>query len=116
MHGYYNRKHVRSRTLSLDKGARQNNTPLPQSKAASENGHDMSISYHMLGLVRAIRKRFRAMSLPSQIVLALFAFYLMSVIVNMLIQLIIGSMALIYTILGILASAIVIYDFFMKKR
>ncbi len=87
-----------------------------EKKSVPENEQDMPLSYYICGLVRAVRRRLRTMSLSSQIVLALIALYLMTVILNLLIQFVIGSISVVYTILGILASAIVIYEFLLKKR
>jgi len=125
--------------LLADKGARQDTEPLFQNKgeelegsalpyvnkqdgivsekkSVAVNEQEMPLSYYIRGLVHVVRRRLRTMSLPSQIVLASIVLYLMTVILTLLIQFVIGSISVIYTVLGILASAIVIYEFFLKKR
>ena len=94
---------------------KQNKT-VSEKKSVPENEQDMPLSYYIRGFVRVVQRRFRTMSLPSQIVLVLITLFLITVILNLLIQFVIGLMSLIYTILGIIASAIVIYEFLLKRR
>jgi hypothetical protein len=87
---------------------------MPQDK------QELPMRYHVAGLARGVQKWFRALSLPTRIVLALVTLYMLSLLVNMLMQAVLLSLGEVYTILGILASAIIIYEFlrprYQKKR
>ncbi len=91
-------------------------SPILDSSARSGDLQNTSLRYHVHCIARGLWKRFKEMSLLARIVLTLLTLYVLSSIVNMLIQLIILSMGWLYTILGIIASAIVIYEFFIKRR
>lgn len=92
-------------------------TSLPPTKRGIyEDEQDRPLMYHVAGITRGIRKWFKDLSLPTRVVLTILVLYILSLLVNMLVQLVMLSMELIYTILGIIASAIVIYEFFIKKQ
>jgi amino acid transporter len=77
---------------------------------------DMPVMYHVDCIIRGLRKRFKAMPLLVRIVLVSLALYVLSSMVNMLVQVVILSMNWVYTILGIIASIIIIYEFFIKRQ
>jgi len=144
MHGYYYRKPVRPQPSLLDRRKGLNTAPpglnnrdermpsretdpsspkerkqdtpsfLPGIRAASENEQDHPLKYHIAGIARTIHSRFKGLSLMACIVLALFALCTLFILMNILVQMIISSMNEIYTILGILASAIVVYEFVFR--
>lgn len=92
-------------------------TSLPPTKwGIYEDEQDRPLMYHVAGIARGIRKWFKDLSLPTRVVLTILVLYVLSLLVNMLVQLVMLSMGLIYTVLGIAASAIVIYEFFIKKQ
>ncbi len=91
-------------------------SPLLDGSVRSGDLQNISLRYHVHCIAWGLWKRFKEMSLLARIVLTLLTLYVLSSIVNMLIQLIILSMGWLYTILGIIASAIVIYEFFNKRR
>ena len=72
--------------------------------------------YHIAGLMRGAQRWFRSLSLPARIVLTLVILYTLSLLVNMLMQVVLLSLGVVYTILGILASAIVIYEFLRTRQ
>ena len=144
MHGYYYRKPVRPQPSLIDGRKDLNTAPpslnnreervpsrktdplspkerkqdahslLPDIRDASENGQDYPLKYHIAGIANTIHSRFKDLSLMARIVLAMFALYTLFILVNILIQMIISSMNEIYTILGILASAIIVYEFVFR--
>jgi hypothetical protein len=81
-----------------------------------ENSQEMHLKYHIVGIVRIVRKWYQEATMVSRIILALLALYILSNVVNMLIQIVNFSISSIYIILGILSSAIVIYEFLKKKH
>lgn len=94
-----------------------NTASLPSTKREiDEDEQDRPLTYYMTGIARGIRRWFKSLSLPKRVVLAILALYALSLLMNLIVQLVMTSMGLIYTILGIIASAIVIYEFFIKKQ
>src|SRR2546428_5445637 len=133
MHGYYGKKPARSRSALLHKKIISKDARLPvpdtseaigqdtdslflQKEVSAENSPEMPLRYHVDCIARGIWKWFRSLSLPARSLLVLLLLYTLSGLMNMLIQLVIPSTNSIYTILGIIASVIAVYEFFIKKR
>jgi hypothetical protein len=103
--------------LSLPHQFEKDTIPLPFTKQGiDEDEQDRPLMYHMAGIGRGIRRWFKNLSLPTRVVLAILILYALSLLINVIMQLVMMSMGLIYTILGIVASAIVIWDYFIKKQ
>ena len=103
--------------LPLPHQFEKDTTSLPSTKREiNEDEQDKPLMYYMTGIARGIWKWFKGLSLPTQIILAILVLYALSLVINLIMQLLMMSMGLIYTILGIIASAIVIYEFFLKKQ
>lgn len=131
MHGYYGRKLVRSRSRLPSKQVASKNTrlllpnrrgsqdtePLLLNKrGAATEMQNMPMMYHVDCIVRGLQKRFKAMPLLVRIAVVSLALYMLSSVVNMLVEVVILSMNWVYTIVGIIASIIVIYEFFIKRQ
>jgi hypothetical protein len=131
MYGYSDRKLVRSKTPHSSKRVTSNDTELRLSNRKGNQDTepllldhkgkvidipDMPLMYHVKGIVRGLQKRFKAMPLLIRIVLTSLAMYMLSSMVNILVQIMLLSMNCVYTIVGIIASIIVIYEFFMKEQ
>jgi hypothetical protein len=144
MHSHYNREDIDSGSSLIDMQAKQSTDPLfldkreipmetssqsldtsgkldtpppiSDQQGASPDEQDRPMIYHIICIIRCTWKWYKNLSLLSRIVLALLVLYILSLLVNVLVQILLQSMGLIYTILGILASAIVIYEFFFMKK
>ncbi len=129
MYGYSGRKLVRSRSRHSSKQVASKDTRLIlpnrrgnqdteplllNNRGIATDMQDMPLMYHVDCIVRGLRKRFKAMPLLVRIVLVSFSLYVLSSMVNLLVQVVILSMNWVYTILGIIASIIIIYEFFIK--
>ena len=122
MYGYYGRKPVRSRSRPpssrvMSKDARpllqnrrgnQDTEPLLLNRRrVAKDVQDTSLMYHIDCIIWGLWRRFKGMSLLVRIILALLMLYVLSGMVNMLVQIAILSMNWVYTILGSIASIIV---------
>lgn len=135
MYNYYNRKPIRAdcqlpgkrsrTTVTEDPGTSLPTNPTGQKakfplqntkNRVMENEQDMPFTYYVIGGGRAIGRWYKDIPLFARIVIALFTLFTLTICVNVLIQLIISSMSLIYTVLGILTSVIVIYEFLFKRQ
>src|SRR5260221_14784226 len=129
MYGYYKRQPAKSRsrlsskriasreTKLLRNGRSQDTEPLLLNRrGAAKDIQDMPLMYDVDCIVRGLRKRLKDIPLAIRVVLASLALYALSSVLNMLIQVVILSMNWVYTILGIVASIIVAYEFFIKRQ
>src|SRR5437879_9075931 len=121
MHGYYSRKPTTSRSTLQKRRAMPKSvcspitnenvrqgaeSPFPRQKVSSEDEQEISLMYHFVCIIRGVWHRIKIMPLPVRALLALLALYVLSIMENILIRLVISSMAAIYTILGLITSVI----------
>lgn len=131
MNGFYDRKSARNRYTHLDKRAMLKEARFPnvigdscqvtepllqQKKIYEEHEQELPMRYHVDCIVSGIWKWFRNLSISARIMLILVVLYILTRVVDLLIQLIIPSLNSIYTVLGIFASGIVLYEFFVKEH
>lgn len=81
-----------------------------------ENDQEILLKYHINYIAQGIWKWFRNRSLPARIMLILFLLYILSRLLNMLILLVTPSLDSVYTVLGIITSTIVLYEFCIKEH
>ncbi len=125
MHNYYHRRSVRSRSApsgsrSVTKDTtprassylKQNTEPLLfHGRVPSKVEQELPLRHHAGCIIQGIWRWFKSTSLPVRTVLILLVLYMLLGISVPLIQFVISSMTPMYTILGIIASGIIIYEF-----
>lgn len=80
-----------------------------------QNEQNKPLMYHIKGVAKCVRKWFEKMPLFVSIPLVLLAMYMLFSVVNILLQAVAAQLNCLYTILGIIASAIIIYQFLIEK-
>jgi hypothetical protein len=116
MHIYYGKKPTMHRSPPVCKRCKRNaKFLLSNQKIISQDEEYASFRYHLVGIARVGQKWWKSRSKATQAVLAIVALCILSHIINTLIRSVDFSMNSIYMILGVLASAVVIYEFLSSK-
>lgn len=116
--------------LLLKKRVLKYTQPLPQSKSEEKDTsflaqcrrklpeveQDLLWAYYIGYAIRNIQNWFKERSSLTRSILILLVVYMLSLLMNTLIQVVFLSMGPVYTILGIISSAVVIYESFLKKE